>query len=97
MKEKAKRRQLIGDILVNGSLLLLVVIWTIPTFGVLVSSFRTRFDVITTGWWTIFPHREWQATEVIEPSKDLDRSGPMEIGGVTATFEEFREGIDAGA
>ena len=95
MKEKAKRRQLIGDILVNGTLLLLVLIWTIPTIGVLVSSFRTRFDVITTGWWTIFPHREWQATEVIEPSKDLDRSGPMEIGGVTATFEEFREGIDA--
>lgn len=94
MKEKAKRRQLIGDILINGSLLLLVLIWTIPTFGVLVSSFRTRFDVTTTGWWTVLPHREWQTTEVIEPSKDLDRSGPMEIGGVTATFEEFREGID---
>ena len=92
---RAKRQQLIGDILVNGTLLLLVLIWTIPTLGVLVSSFRTRFDVTTTGWWTIFPHREWQTTEVIEPSKDLDRSGPMEIGGVTATFEEFREGIDA--
>ncbi len=44
----------INAILVNGALLLLVIIWTIPTLGLLVSSFRPPQDVRTTGWWTVF-------------------------------------------
>jgi alpha-glucoside transport system permease protein len=32
----------------------LVFLWTIPTFGVFVSSFRPEIDVKTTGWWTFF-------------------------------------------
>jgi len=38
--------------------LILVFMWTIPTFGVLASSFRTEIDVKTTGWWQVFwkPH-----------------------------------------
>ena len=36
----------------------LVFLWTIPTFGVFVSSFRDEIDVKTTGWWTFLwnPH-----------------------------------------
>ena len=33
---------------------LLVFLWTIPTFGVLVSSFRPEVDVKTSGWWNWF-------------------------------------------
>jgi alpha-glucoside transport system permease protein len=33
----------------------LVVLWTIPTLGMLVSSFRPELDVKTTGWWTALP------------------------------------------
>jgi alpha-glucoside transport system permease protein len=33
----------------------LVVVWTIPTAGMLVSSFRPENDVKTTGWWTALP------------------------------------------
>jgi alpha-glucoside transport system permease protein len=33
----------------------LVVLWTIPTMGMFVSSFRPEFDVKSTGWWTVFP------------------------------------------
>jgi len=32
----------------------LVLLWTIPTFGVLVSSFRPEKDVKTSGWWESF-------------------------------------------
>lgn len=32
----------------------LVFMWTVPTFGVLVSSFRKELDVKTTGWWQVF-------------------------------------------
>jgi len=82
-----------SGLLVNGVLGLICLVWLIPTFGLLVSSFRTREDVLKTGWWTIFPHREWVTIESIEPSADLDRNGPMTILGVTATFSEFREGV----
>lgn len=34
--------------------LIIAVIWTVPTFGLFVSSFRPESDIKTTGWWTIF-------------------------------------------
>jgi alpha-glucoside transport system permease protein len=48
-----KRQQLISDILVNGSLLILCILWTLPTLGLLVSSFRPQNAVDSTGWWTV--------------------------------------------
>jgi alpha-glucoside transport system permease protein len=95
----AKRQRLWGQIFVNGTLLLLVVIWSVPTFGLLVSSFRSRQSIQTTGWWTIFPHREWQTVARIDnPREELgvDPDGVMEIEGVTGTFEEFRAGVASG-
>ncbi len=32
----------------------LVVLWTIPTIGLFVNSFRPKGDQLTTGWWTAF-------------------------------------------
>jgi alpha-glucoside transport system permease protein len=49
-----KRKKLLSDLLVNGALLLLCLMWTLPTFGLLVSSFRPRDEVNSTGWWTVF-------------------------------------------
>ncbi len=34
--------------------IIIAVIWTIPTFGLFVSSFRPAADIRTTGWWTVF-------------------------------------------
>ncbi|GAA1000873.1 carbohydrate ABC transporter permease [Subtercola frigoramans] len=34
--------------------LVIAVVWTIPTFGLLLSSFRPEVLIKTTGWWTIF-------------------------------------------
>jgi alpha-glucoside transport system permease protein len=89
-----KRQKLISSITINGILLILVLIWTIPSFGLFVSSFRDRTAIQTTGWWTIFPHRAWETTRVISPTElGLDATGPMVIEGTTATFEELREGV----
>jgi alpha-glucoside transport system permease protein len=34
--------------------LIIAVLWTIPTFGLLLSSFRPADQISTTGWWTFF-------------------------------------------
>jgi len=72
-------------------------IWSIPTIGLLVSSFRTRFDIQTSGWWSIFPHREWETVSVVDPKEvsDLDPDSVMTIEGVQGTFEELREGVSS--
>ncbi|WP_347755271.1 carbohydrate ABC transporter permease [Agrococcus sp. ProA11] len=38
--------------------LLIAVLWTIPTFGLLLSSFRPSGQIATTGWWTFFSNPE---------------------------------------
>jgi len=88
------RRKWAGPLLVNLTLAILVIIWSIPTLGLFISSFRTRFDIQTSGWWNVFPHREWATTKTINPQElGLDPSGVMEVEGVTATFEELRQGV----
>ncbi len=89
-----RTRKLIGALFVNGALLLICLLWLIPTIGLFVSSFRTRQEVNTTGWWTIFPHQDWVQVGELEIPADADRDGPMTIGGVTHTFEEFRAGVE---
>jgi len=93
--ESGKRQKLLGSLFVNGTLLLLVVLWTIPTLGIFVSSFRNRDDIATSGWWNILPHREWQPVREIDISQaGLDPNGVMEIEGISGTFEEFRAGVE---
>jgi len=79
---------------INGALAVIVIVWSIPTVGLFVSSFRDREEIARTGWWTVFPHREYVTTETYAP-EGLDPNGPMTIEGVTATFEEFRQGVPA--
>lgn len=84
-------------LVVNGVLILIIIIWSIPTLGLLISSFRDRFDIQTSGWWTIFPHREWVPVTTLDPRElGLDSQGVMEVEGVQGTFEEFRQGIESG-
>jgi alpha-glucoside transport system permease protein len=90
-----KRRRWTGTMLVNGALLLIVLLWTIPTLGIFISSWRTRSDIQSTGWWTVFPHRVWLSVAVLDPKElGLDASAVMSVEGVEGTFEELREGIE---
>lgn len=91
--KSGKRQKVTRDIAVNGCLALIVLIWIIPIIGLLVSSFRDRFDIQTSGWWTILPHKELKMVEEFPIPEGLDRNGVMEIRGAQGTFEEFREGI----
>ncbi len=92
----SRRSRLVSDILINGVLAFIVILWCIPTIGLLVSSFRDQFSIQTTGWWTVFPHQAWVQTETKEIPPGLDANGIMTIEGVQGTFEEFRAGVASG-
>lgn len=93
MGNASKKR--FSNIVVNVTLFLLILLWTIPTMGILVSSFRYRDAIGTSGWWNVLPHREWQPVSEIDPKEEgFDPNSVMEIEGATGTFEEFREGIE---
>jgi len=79
--------------LVNGSLLVICILWLIPTVGLLVSSFRTRDDVLSTGWWTILPHQEWSMVQQFAPPPSIDTTVNMQIAGASGTFDQFRSGV----
>jgi alpha-glucoside transport system permease protein len=52
MKPFSRLNQFFGKFPVHLALIVMVVIWLIPTLGVFVTSFRSREDVRTSGWWT---------------------------------------------
>ena len=56
---------------VNISCVLLVALWVFPTFGLLVSSFRTTDQISTSGWWAaMFPNEQSQQLRVADPDEN---------------------------
>jgi alpha-glucoside transport system permease protein len=41
---------------VKAVIVLVCFFWIVPTVGVIITSFRTPDDSLTTGWWTLFTH-----------------------------------------
>lgn len=88
-----RRRIRWGNIIVNVTLLLLCALWTIPTLGLLISSFRTREDILTTGWWTIVPHQDFVTTSQLTITPGNQLTGPVDINGVSVTDDQLRAGF----
>jgi len=45
-----------GGWFVRITIVVIVILWTIPTLGVLITSFRPEDAVNASGWWTVFAH-----------------------------------------
>jgi alpha-glucoside transport system permease protein len=45
-----------GGWAVRITVTLIVIVWLVPTVGVLITSFRPEEQVLSTGWWTVFAH-----------------------------------------
>src|SRR4051812_11569257 len=78
--------------LVNLVLGILCFIWVVPTLGLLVSSFRERSDVVSTGWWSILPHQEYVTSNQVQLTKGLPLDKPIQVEGVTVTNQQLRDG-----
>src|SRR5215207_3656913 len=90
----ARRSRLISAILVNGTLGLICLIWLIPLLGLLVSSFRERSDIVSSGWWTVFPHQEYVRSEQIQLTRGLPLDQPIQVAGTTLSDDQLRAGFD---
>lgn len=93
-KVKMKEKKSPMRFLIGAVLIVIVVLWTVPTLGVFVTSFRDSRDIFASGWWTVLPHKAMVKIDEFELPADIDPNGPIEIEGYTSTFDEWRLGID---
>jgi len=49
-------RKAFSSPIASAAVILLSVLWTIPTLGLFINSFRSKEDAATTGWWEFFVH-----------------------------------------
>lgn len=92
-KENENKRFSIGRFTVGAVLLVIVLLWTIPTFGIFVTSFRDSKDIYSSGWWTILPHKDLVKVDEFNLPENTDPNKPITIEGRTASFDEWRSGI----
>ena len=74
-----KKNKVRSSIIVNGVLILVCLLWLVPTLGVFITSFRDSQAILTSGWWTVFPHKELMDTGEIMVDENIDLSGDFRI------------------
>ncbi|MEL7127798.1 MAG: hypothetical protein AAGK30_16275, partial [Pseudomonadota bacterium] len=63
---------------VNICVVLLVALWVFPTFGLLVSSFRTADQITGSGWWAaLFPSEQTERYRVADPDENRVQRGDL--------------------
>ena len=89
-----RRQKWLSLLLVNGTLLLMVLLWTVLTAGFSFPPGDLASTSSLRAGGRSLPHREWQTVETLDPREmGLDATGPMQIRGIEATFEELRAGV----
>ncbi len=67
---------------VNLSAVALVLLWIIPTIGLLVSSFRDRDQIASSGWWNaLFPAEQSTFIRSALPETQIEEDGVFVISG----------------
>jgi alpha-glucoside transport system permease protein len=67
---------------VNIAVLALVLLWTIPTVGLLISSFRDRDQIASSGWWTALSASEQTVVfRAAAPDQAVEENGVWILAG----------------
>ena len=85
------RRIGLPRLIVHLSVLVICIIWLIPTIGILVTSFRDAGQIAASGWWTAFTGAaETSAARLGEPSTARQEGANYVISG--SVFEQGQSG-----
>lgn len=75
-------KSFVGRFGVHLAVLVFVVIWTIPTLGILVSSLRDKDQIIASGWWNSFSSSsQTEAGRLPAASAQTQKDGKYVIEG----------------
>jgi alpha-glucoside transport system permease protein len=55
----SRARVMLGSRVASVAAVVIAVLWTVPTAGLLVTSFRRQLDITRSGWWTVFTKPEF--------------------------------------
>ncbi len=85
-----------GRLVAHTLLLLLVLLWTVPTAGLLISSFRDKDQLIVSGWWTALTNtqraeRGRTGTEAVERNGEWVISGAFFEPGTNRTVSTYSD------
>jgi len=73
MSTRKKAKDIFASPIASAIAVIIAILWTIPTFGLLVSSIRPEKDINNSGWWTFFTN----------PSFTLENYGQVLFQGST--------------
>src|SRR5207237_577302 len=51
-------------------------------------------DIVSSGWWTVFPHQEYVKSSQVQLTKGLPLDQPIQVEGVTLSDDQLRAGYD---
>ncbi|MDQ7028007.1 MAG: carbohydrate ABC transporter permease [Anaerolineae bacterium] len=72
----------IGGLLARTALIVLVILWTLPTFGLFVSSLRDKDQLIVSGWWSaLSTSQESEQGRTATSDVEVERDGTYVIAG----------------
>lgn len=81
-----------GQVIAQLTLLLLVVVWTVPTAGLLISSVRDKSQLTISGWWTALVTSEGSAAATLETAAgQVEENGVYVIRGNVLGTDDNRE------
>lgn len=71
-----------GGITTHVLVVIIVILWTVPTFGLFVSSIRDKDQLSVSGWWTALTTTESNNTgRAPPPSEQVERDGSFVLAG----------------
>jgi len=72
----------VGRLIAHIALLVLVIIWVMPTFGLLISSLRDKDQLTVSGWWTSLTTTDRNAAATLPPAiEQIEEDGRFIIRG----------------